>query len=510
MGVTPTGQPSFYNDPDNVAERAKYGNNLNTNQFYNAGQYEPFSPQVRNSFDNPDFLWPPNQFKDITGKDHVIQRGYMRSLITAPSATVGISGVNNRRLFFQFNPQVLVRAVQQSVGTMNPLLQDPAQLTQPVPGTASFGFELFFNREHEVAAGYNDPAFEGMALPYGSGAALTSQVGVLADILVLDTIIGQGISQDMLAYVQAFQKKITINKNNATIEEQDRLNKLGQEDKAKELVTTDAEEETQKLAKAFSANLGNSAFLNPLPFRVLFSTLFMVEGLATSVEVQFQKFNLAMVPTQCKVVINMYALYFGFANKKTFLTESLSQAAIQRQEEAAAVSPMIDVFNRGMISASVLLEGISKPNYAIFSPINLSNLLIDAEKNKIVSDVKMKVYLDYKFSNISNKPSDSEMEANRIQLEKEYSLKDLKNRTSLSVAFGNQLAEIMANTDPANFPYFSFRICIQFTGTIPKTSTPVESEIIPFSAVYGQPWFDTGSATSRIGYSSYQKKEETR
>ena len=145
--VTPNDSPAWSNDPDYVNSRAKYGNNLNTNQFWNYDKIgEPYSPQVHNGFDNPRFLWPPNQYMDISGNTHVVQRGYMRSLITAPSATVDNPGIQNRRLFFQFNPQILVRSVQQSVGTMNPLLQDPAQLLQPVPGTASFGFELFFTK----------------------------------------------------------------------------------------------------------------------------------------------------------------------------------------------------------------------------------------------------------------------------------------------------------------------------------------------------------------------------
>ena len=120
-----------------------------TDQFFKVfgPEGEPYSLD-RQPFDNPPFLWPKNVVRDSVG-EHKVQRGYMRSLISDPK--VDINGeMKNRRLFFQFNPQVLVRSVQQSVGSMLPLLQDPAQLTQPVPGTTSFGFELLFNREHEV------------------------------------------------------------------------------------------------------------------------------------------------------------------------------------------------------------------------------------------------------------------------------------------------------------------------------------------------------------------------
>lgn len=528
MGVTPTGQPSFYNDPDYVAERAKYGNNLNTNQFWNSNGlngYEPFSPQVRNAFDNPEFLWPSKQYMDISGNTHVVQRGYMRSLITAPSATVDKPGIKNRRLFFQFNPQILVRSVQQSVGTMNPLLQDPAQLTQPVPGTASFGFELLFNREHEVAAQYDDPGFEGIKLPDGSGSALTSKVGVLADILVLDTIVGQGISQDMLDYVQKFQRNQIINQNNQIIEDREALRKQGAEEEANALTTIDADEQADKLTTAFNANIGNSAFLNPLPFRVLFSSLFMVEGLATSVEVQFQKFSRAMVPTQCKVTINMYALYFGFAQKDTLLTTSLAQAAQQRVEEAASVeasTPLLDAsikkvtYEQFRVSTNATTPVIN-PNLRINT--DRTEMLKQQIKAGVFTDLSVEVYMDYVVSTINTET------ITEAKLTKTVTFHDEDGNTKIPFdkttsgkdLFSDSLKEELSSyrDNYPNIKYLSFRMRMKLSGKN-KDGLIVESEntfstqvvqnvdwtiwtsVTP-SAQYTLAWFNPFPEGARVG-----------
>ncbi|NBS70324.1 hypothetical protein EBT31_15640, partial [bacterium] len=196
-------------DPDYLAWKAQQTrNNLQSrNQFRGIDVVED-NPNALGwqPIDNPPFTWPAKQYTDITGNQIQVQRGYMRSLITDPRWAAN-SAAKNRKLFFQFNPTVLVRSVQQTVGTMNPLLQDPAQLTMPVPGTSTFGFELLFNREKEVASGLSylpgqQPSFEdSLVLPNGD-AVLPSQIGVLADIMVLDTITGQGLSQDMLDMVK--------------------------------------------------------------------------------------------------------------------------------------------------------------------------------------------------------------------------------------------------------------------------------------------------------------------
>lgn len=308
-------------DLDRITSRGY--TDFSTNQFYLIEKHgEP--PIARQGFDNPAFSWPSNLYRDVNGNTYKIQRGYLRSLITDPSLTIS-QGAKNRRLFFQFNPQVLVRSVQQSVGAMNPLLQDPAQLMQAVPGTASFGFELLFNREQEVATGENGDMSDPFNLPTGGGPALVSRIGVLADLLVLDTITGQGLSQDLMAAVSSLnarQLQQQQQENEAALRE---AKEAGDDEFLKSYRELEVPSD-EAITKVFTANIGNSAFLNPIPFRAVFSSLFMVEGLPTSVDVKFTKFSRTMVPTMCTVTINMYALYIGFAKKNTFLYDNLSQA----------------------------------------------------------------------------------------------------------------------------------------------------------------------------------------
>lgn len=344
----------------------------------------------RQSYDNPPFMWPPRQYMNIAGDKSAIQRGYMRSLITDPQVS-RTSATKNRRLFFQFNPQVLVRSVQQSVGAMNPLLQDPAQLVQPIPGTASFGFELFFNREKEVFTGAKSD-FD-MSLPDGS-QALVSQIGVLADIMVLDTITGQGLSQDLVNYVMSYSKGQYDRTNAALKAQKEALRKAGATEADLATLSEYEKPSDKVLSDIFNANIGNSAFLNPLPFRVMFSSLFMVEGLATSVDVQFQKFSRTMVPTMCKVTINMYALYIGFAKKKTFLYDNLTNTT-----NTGALETTTDENVR-----LLLKYGLKKLNYTYLTKSGVGHATLraqldrtdefkSAQKNQRLSDVKIQLFM---------------------------------------------------------------------------------------------------------------------
>lgn len=421
MGVQPKKSSSAKKGPKTTKNPARKTNNLASNQFYGASDIEPFNPNKRNSFDNPPFLWPKKGYTDITGREIVMQRGYMRSLITSPDAVGKAQGIQNRRLFFQFNPVLLQRSVQQSVGVMNPLLQDPAQLTQPIPGTASFGFELFFNREHEVAAGYDPDNVDYFTISDELGKAFVSRVGVLADILVLDTIIGQGLSQDIIDYMDKlstnnFYENQSTNRYNQIITEVELLEKSGQEEEAKKLRATlpsteQMRGERKTIQDAFKANQGNSAFLNPLPFRVLFSSLFMVEGLATSVDVQFQKFNRAMVPTQCKVTINMYALYIGFARKDTLLTTQLKEAAKLRDEATEGDAQILTKLdsalkvvrfedgkfnNRNSRGTTTGPPGkVSNDYFSVKVNADRSDIFKEFQKRKDFTDVKIRIDIEY-------------------------------------------------------------------------------------------------------------------
>lgn len=315
--------------------------------------------------ENVQFMFPGPTFTDIENRTHVMRRGFIRSIIFDPEiynnyATAGnfkaIAGQSanartpiiptemskgHHRVNFQFNPEYLERAVKQEMGTMNPLLQNPANLTQAVPGTAKFGFSLMFNRELEVQRGaikgkqftinYENPDFESI---YKSADPET--IGVLADLLIFDSIIGQGISPDTVEAINAFTNNI-VNAANSVKTEVQKIDKDGKpkyiEDPNNkgayipEMVEQGGTLEYQQESFLNNLNYGNSAFLNPLPVRIVFSDFFMVEGLVTASTVGFQKFSKDLIPTVCTVNIAVDALYIGFAQKKAYLTNQLSIAA---------------------------------------------------------------------------------------------------------------------------------------------------------------------------------------
>jgi hypothetical protein len=477
------------------------------NQWFGLESAEPYSIE-RNAFDNPPFLFPgPTAPNIVTGKTDTIQRGYMRSLLSDPEVN---ATMKNRRLFFQFNPQVLVRSVQQSVGTMMPLLQDPAQLMQPVPGTASFGFELMFNREHEVNAAYNNAKTEWLTLPNGT-QALVSEIGVLADLMILDTITGQGLSEDMINSLAKTTERQYTNRNTLIENEQKELEKSGQDDEAKKLTPLDVPTE-ERMSEVFTANIGNTAFLNPLPFRVLFSSLFMVEGVATSVDVVFQKFSRKMVPTQCKVTINMYALYIGFAKKKTFIYDNLVQASEEGAEDDTTDTQSTAIIRGGFKSADAYLYVFSGDSIFEQSPafkvdnIKIIDALENAKKNGTLTEGNFSFYVEYFFSPVQTyKPTDDELSANRVLLLQAMK-KDMFN------VYGTKKVEILNPvlnegsifTEQVNSsavppqkkvekPYISFRIVTVISG---KSSTgKTIQEEFKHTTVYGHKWADEDSVS---------------
>lgn len=494
-----------------------------TNQFYGLTDVEPYSIERKN-FDNPRFLFPKDSYIDVTGEEKVIQRGYMRSLISDPA--VDINGdMKNRRLFFQFNPEYLVRSVQQSVGSMLPLLQDPAQLTQPVPGTTSFGFQLLFNREHEVNASYNDPQItDWLMLPSGQ-KALVSEIGVLADLMILDSITGQGLSQDMVNSVINIQKRRDAYTNAKYEEIRSDMEEAGIDQETLDYQPI-PEIDEDNVSEIFAANLGNSAFLNPLPFRVLFSSLFMVEGIATSIEVKFTKFSRTMVPTMCTVTINMYALYFGFAKKETFIFDNLVQTA-QDAEESTQVD---DEVLRHLASAVESFDGYlyhadsdnypsdSSPQF-IVTNIKIGDQFKEYISKSYVKEVNFSFSIDYYFGNGNTvKPSDETLQNNKIGLlqngkKADFNAKGTKKVEGLSAGtiFKDEKYTPISGSLGRDYdnPYFSFRVILTVHAVSTKGNT-VSFEC-PGSVVYHVDWWqlDTGNKSDKSSY-RYTAKTQSR
>jgi hypothetical protein len=255
-----------------------------------------------------------------------LKRGYIRSLqnISQTGPTTLVARPVNR-CDFQFNPSTLQQSVSMRTDVLNVFLQDPIQLTQPLASQTQFGFSLMFDRTFT----YNNESDETIN-PNDAGLYDIANIGVLHDIRLLYAIIGQGISEDLItaavesarntAIVEARESGTSDTSNTST-------------DGAVADIGLGIPDNFDSLANSyFSANLGNSGFLIPLPVRVVFSSLYMIDGYVTNSSIVFTKFSTSYVPIQCMVNISMQAMYIGFAKEQTFLSQNLEDA--RRQIEA--------------------------------------------------------------------------------------------------------------------------------------------------------------------------------
>jgi len=287
---------------------------------------------------NPKFIYPGNTNRDaVNNKSVKIERGYIRRLTefyqkennqaSSGNKSVG-STIKNMKCNFQFNPDNITRMVTAESDMQFFFNQDPSQLAQPIPGKAGFAFELLFNREAEVAsqryidgsgalkkANFKEPIANTVdyldpSKPYDP--SWVAHLGVLADILILDDVIGQGLAKDIY---NAIQNNQLDSKGKEWGFSQDSPNSPTNPTGA------DAKKIDQNRYDAYSMNIGNKAFLTPTPVRVLFTKWMMVEGFIQSIQVTFNKFSAEMIPTQATVMIQMQALYMGFAQQNTFLTQ---------------------------------------------------------------------------------------------------------------------------------------------------------------------------------------------
>lgn len=275
---------------------------------------------------NDKFIYPDRMVRDMGGRNpagvsKTLKRGYIRNLalgsddedLKAPPL----------RCQFQFNPVTILQTMSQASGVLNFLQQDLAQFAQPLMGQNSFSFELLFDRSMELNSSTTDnpdidPASNDL------WAQLPPQIGgVLHDLSRLYSIIGVGLSQELVNYatkVYARQAEAEISTKVQSGEDTSGISSL--------------EENEATLAERINMNVGNSAILMPLPVRVVFSSLYIIEGLVSGVSVRFSKFNASMIPMQCAVTVSMQAMYVGFAREKTFFQAALQQLANYERQDA--------------------------------------------------------------------------------------------------------------------------------------------------------------------------------
>ena len=329
------------------AEKRQAAADISTNIALQRTNAAPYGPQLPSGaplkepsgslLDNPPFIFPGPTIKiATTNQTYRPKRGYIRRLNEfytrmGPEA----KSITGRRCNFQFQPETIVRSVgAQSTDTQFFFNQDPAQLSVPIPGQSSYNITLMFNREAEVASGKYTNNFGRLMVSknlakneeerlnvnkYITGdyqQEWVCSLGVLADIMVLDGVIGQGISTEtiqILNTISSTQAATTATDSTATEE---------QKKQAQDIL----EKESQKVKywtqdAATNPNLGNTAFLVPTPVRIMLSSMMMIEGFITSSSVNFHKFSKHYIPTQCRVDLTVQALYIGFAKNQTLLTQ---------------------------------------------------------------------------------------------------------------------------------------------------------------------------------------------
>lgn len=307
--------------------------------FYKEGNLE--SPTTRLQ-DNPNFIFPGPTTRTMGGLPYRPIRGYIRRLNEFYSRMgEGASDIQNRRCNFQFQPETIVRSVSaNSYDTQFFFNQRPEQLTVPIPGQSTYGIKLLFNREAEVTSGYYmskgkqvkgkgfssiyDPLLETSTeiadlLEGNFDQSWVTKIGVLADIMVLDGVIGQGISKETLSIINKISAAQQTNTTDTTVGGKNGDAEKDDQDKDQALANEAASYWLNE--DKSNVNLGNQAFLVPTPVRIMLSNLMIIEGFVLSSAVNFHKFSKRFIPTQATVELSVQALYIGFAKKATLLTQ---------------------------------------------------------------------------------------------------------------------------------------------------------------------------------------------
>lgn len=355
----------------------------------------------KNEWQNAPYQYPRRIVRHTTVNDSgepvrtatKLDRGFMRNLMTETVSTSGVTTAQQRQRFnFQFNPEAIQQEVQMRQDIYLPILQQPEQFAQPMSAVATFNFQLLLDRTMEVGSAVaNSGIEERRFVPYvdlfgeANPATDVYQIGVLSDLQVLYSIIGQGFSNK---FIESQLEQLKIQARQEALNNED----LGVTEADINSITSDT--------FAGAANFGNNAFLIPMPVRVVFSELFMVDGFVTSTSVRFTKFNTNMVPIQASIGLSMNALYIGFAKQKTFLTVQLENAKNNRLAEIAQTTEenneiltiLQDSASRFLFSANHSYEF----SQAISSTSNNTNIIKYAIQGGDVDDSQVQFKIGFK------------------------------------------------------------------------------------------------------------------
>lgn len=348
--------------------------------------------------DNPAFIWPGSTARTMGSKTYRPVRGYIRRLNEFYAKMGNATDIKNRRCNFQFQPESFERTVDgSSISTQFFFNQDPGQLTVPVPGQSGYTLRLMFNREAEVASGTyisdtkngstkkskpaNKNAFDMTAaqqfITSDYDKSWVCQIGVLADIFVLDSIIGQGINKETITTLQNIvDRNAREAKKNPPKDAEDDENK-DEQDKNTNIKTGNDYWAANSSDLGNNPNMGNTAFLVPSPVRIMLSNLMMVEGFVTQSSVNIHKFSNTFIPTQAVVTLQIQALYIGFAKQQTMLTSDVGELAPSGSgtAEVSAGPDLSDYSDTQLNAYNKINEGIKKIYSKIEHDVNEIDLL---------------------------------------------------------------------------------------------------------------------------------------
>jgi len=279
-------------------------------------------------------LTKDGKFEEIRG----MQRGYIRNI---PTSVYDVAPPTIR-CNFQFNPATLMQSVNAETAVVDMVRQSPEQYSQPKQGNTNLAFNLKFDRSYELNNFRGTITDNNVDNSDDQNFSLWSrsprEVGVYHDIDALYRVIGQGAYSDTQDYLKEIVKRRTILELN-DIEGGSSGDWSGGDVGGTDIVASNEErdgtfeESLDYLVGDQGGLMNNTAFLVPQPVRLVFSSLFVVEGHVMASNVTYSRWTPSLVPIMADVSLTIDAKDIGFSRKKMFLTASLEQSASNAEKE---------------------------------------------------------------------------------------------------------------------------------------------------------------------------------
>jgi hypothetical protein len=262
----------------------------------------------------------------------VMQRGYIRSI---PTKIYGIQQPV-MKASFQFNPSTLQQSVQAQADTLDMIRQDPSQYSTPKPGNANLAFNLKFDRSHELN-NYKENVDYSSENIWSWGP---ETVGVYHDIDALYRVIGQGAYTETHQYLKEVVRRrgiLSLNDSTGSTVGDWAGGDAGgtdiQGDDDEGFTFDDSLKYLFGDEEIDGALFNNTAFLVPQPVRLVFSSLFVVEGHVMASNVTYSRWTPSLVPIMADVSLTIDAKDIGFSREKMLLTSALEVAAKNAEQE---------------------------------------------------------------------------------------------------------------------------------------------------------------------------------